>query len=278
VKIAVLCPHVEDTGGVREVVMRLAREHVALGHRVDLIGRERSHTTASSTALDGMPLWRVPMAPAPYGGAGRRATKRFARRFARGAWGLAARVRALAPEVIAVHCSKFYAPWVTAARLASPAPIVLHLHNADRTADGPPSPFWSRRLLASARHVVAVAPAVGHFAIQTRPALAGHVTVQRNGVDPAEFDAVTPEMRPEPYVLAVGRLATQKGFDVLVDALTRCRHRAPVVIAGDGPERSDLAGRAASTGVAAQIDWLGEVPRERVKRLLEGATVGRLGQ
>ena len=25
---------------------------------------------------------------------------------------------------------------------------MLHLHNADRTADGPPSPFWSRRLLA----------------------------------------------------------------------------------------------------------------------------------
>jgi glycosyltransferase involved in cell wall biosynthesis len=150
---------------------------------------------------------------------------------------------------------------------------VLHLHNADRTADGPPSPFWSRRLLASARHVIAVAPAVGEFAIRTRPALAGHVTVLRNGVDPAEFAAVTPEARAEPFVLGVGRLASQKGFDVLVDALARCRHPGPVVIAGDGPDRSALADRAAKSGVAVRIEWLGDVPRERVKRLLRGAAV-----
>ena len=175
--------------------------------------------------------------------------------------------------MIAVHVSKFYAPWVTTARLASRAPIVLHLHNADRTADGPPSPFWSRRLLASARHVVAVAPAVARFAVETRPTLVGRVTVLRNGVEPAEFDAVEPETRAARYVLAVGRLARQKGFDVLLDALPRCRHVAPVVLAGDGPDRSALAARAAASGVGARIEWLGEVPRERVKRLLRGAAL-----
>ena len=67
-KIAVLCPHVEDTGGVREVVVRIAREHTAGGHRVDVIGRERTRPIEPSSALDGMTIWRVPMAPAPYRG------------------------------------------------------------------------------------------------------------------------------------------------------------------------------------------------------------------
>ena len=72
-----------------------------------------------------------------------------------------------------MHCSKFYAPWVMVARSASHAPIVVHLHNAERTADGPPSRFWSRRLLRSARHVIAVSPAVGEFAVRMHPALSG---------------------------------------------------------------------------------------------------------
>jgi glycosyltransferase involved in cell wall biosynthesis len=97
--------------------------------------------------------------------------------------------------------------------------------------------------------------------------------VLRNGVEPAEFDAVVPETRPVPYVLAVGRLAPQKGFDVLLDALPRCSHAPPVVIAGDGPDRSALAARAAASGLTARIEWLGEVSRDRVKHLLRGAAL-----
>ncbi|HWP65222.1 MAG TPA: glycosyltransferase family 4 protein [Candidatus Limnocylindria bacterium] len=270
-RIAVLCPHFEDTGGVREVVARLAQEHVAAGHRVDVVSRASSDEPA--TGGGPIPIWRVPMAPAPYRGAGRRATKRFIRRFLRGGGALAARVRALAPDVIAVHCSKFYAPWVMIARAACRAPVVLHLHNAERTADGPPSPFWSRRLLGTASRVIAVAPAVADFALRTRPALAGRVVVIRNGVDPGEFDSVEPERREGPYLLAVGRLAPQKGFDVLLDALAMCRHTVPLVIAGDGPDRAALAARAARLGPPDRVVLLGDVPRTRVRQLLRGAAL-----
>jgi len=57
-----------------------------------------------------------------------------------------------------------------------------------------------------------------------------------------------------PVVLAAGRLAPQKGFDVLLAAMTRLQDREPVpllVIAGDGPMAGQLAARsrAASTDV-----------------------------
>ncbi len=54
-----------------------------------------------------------------------------------------------------------------------------------------------------------------------------------------------------PIVLAVGRLAPQKGFDVLLEAMTTLRGREPVpllVIAGEGPLAVQLAGRSRAAG------------------------------
>jgi glycosyltransferase involved in cell wall biosynthesis len=54
-----------------------------------------------------------------------------------------------------------------------------------------------------------------------------------------------------PVVLAVGRLAPQKGFDVLIDALAGLRGRDPaplLVIAGEGPLAGQLAAQARAAG------------------------------
>lgn len=66
------------------------------------------------------------------------------------------------------------------------------------------------------------------------------------------------------YFLFLGRLSEEKGPRVLVEA---CRlYRAPVLIAGDGPERAGLE-RDAPDGVT----FLGAVPPERARELLAGA-------
>jgi len=73
-------------------------------------------------------------------------------------------------------------------------------------------------------------------------------------------------------VLGVGRLARQKGFDVLVDACARLRRRdrAPVLaIAGEGPLDSELRTRARVSG--AGVRFLG--PRGDVPSLLAAADV-----
>ena len=271
--IVILCPHFEDTGGVREVVGRLAAEHVKGGHRVEILSRVRSSESGVASLPPGVGVHRLPMAAAPYRGAGWRAARQFGRRFARGAVPMATQLRRIRPDVVAVHCSKFYAPWVVVARLAVRAPVVAHLHNAERTADGPPSPFWSKRLLGAARHVIAVSSAVADYAVALRPALAGHVTVIRNGIDPAEGAWGDSETRDVPYVLAVGRLAHQKGFDVLLDAAARVSLPMAVVIAGTGPDAETLRQQADCLGLASRVEFLGDVPRDRVRALLRGAAV-----
>ena len=100
-------------------------------------------------------------------------------------------------------------------------------------------------------------------------------TVIPNGVDPEEFaqnsDA---EIGFEPYVLAVGRLVPQKGFDVLLDAFAMIQlPGVNLVIAGDGFEREALARRAAHLGIVDRVHLLGTVERRRLSALMRGAEV-----
>jgi glycosyltransferase involved in cell wall biosynthesis len=75
-----------------------------------------------------------------------------------------------------------------------------------------------------------------------------------------------------PVVLAVARLAPQKGLDVLISAADQWRDREPqprTVIAGAGPLAADLLAQAARTGV--DVVLLG--PRDDVPALLAAADV-----
>jgi glycosyltransferase involved in cell wall biosynthesis len=76
----------------------------------------------------------------------------------------------------------------------------------------------------------------------------------------------------QPVVLAVGRLAAQKGYDTLLAAAADWQRRDPVpilAIAGEGPLASELAATAARTGVG--LVQLGQ--RDDVPALLAAADV-----
>ncbi len=80
-----------------------------------------------------------------------------------------------------------------------------------------------------------------------------------------------PALGLSPFILAIGRLTRQKGFDSLIEAFALCAQQHPVwrlVILGDGPERSalehlitskQLAGRVLMPGARQDTSrWLGQ--------------------
>ncbi len=85
-----------------------------------------------------------------------------------------------------------------------------------------------------------------------------------NGIDPEAFAPRPPRQPKAPGGLVVGfvgRLAAGKGLDVLIAAIAQARKQVSVnlLVAGDGPERAELAVLAQSSSAAADVDFLGMI-------------------
>jgi glycosyltransferase involved in cell wall biosynthesis len=113
---------------------------------------------------------------------------------------------------------------------------------------------------------------VGHAVV---PAPSGSLTVAPGDVSAETRAAVRAELgaAPDrPLVLAVGRLAPQKGFALLLDAAACWRDAHPeplLVMVGEGPLEAELRGRATALGLA--VRFAGH--REDVPALLAVADV-----
>lgn len=70
------------------------------------------------------------------------------------------------------------------------------------------------------------------------------------------------ELPPDDIVVGwVGRLSSEKGPDLMVDALAQLGDVRPILcLIGDGPEREALEARATRYGIAGRIRWCGIVP------------------
>ncbi len=88
----------------------------------------------------------------------------------------------------------------------------------------------------------------------------------------AETRAAAGALPRRPVVLAVGRLAAQKGFGTLIEAAARWRDLRPepvLVIVGEGPLETDLKAQAAALGLTVEFAGL----RTDVPDLLASAAV-----
>jgi len=151
--------------------------------------------------------------------------------------------------------------------------LVVTLHNA---ALG--SGLRTRLLTLMMRRLGSVADAVlvvsPDLVESLRPAVVGRAlvaaAVKQPTCDSASTRAALGIPDGERFVLAVGRLHRQKGFDVLIEAVTALRGREiTIAIAGEGPERSNLERQIETTGVHVRL--LGD--RDDVANLLAAADV-----
>lgn len=96
------------------------------------------------------------------------------------------------------------------------------------------------------------------------------VGLLRNGV---RERPARPALTDPPTVAYAGRLVPEKGVDVLLRAAAAARDAADlrVLIAGDGPQRTELEALAADLGIAGVTTFLGHVSRYEVERHLDAA-------
>jgi GalNAc-alpha-(1->4)-GalNAc-alpha-(1->3)-diNAcBac-PP-undecaprenol alpha-1,4-N-acetyl-D-galactosaminyltransferase len=128
--------------------------------------------------------------------------------------------------------------WKLARRLIYPLARAVTVQTEEGAA-------WFRQH-SSIKHPVVIANAVRHLR-----------DFDREGGAPAA-DAV-PE---QPFILAIGRLSEQKGFDLLLEAHRRAGLAGAgwrLVILGEGPERKALEGQARALGIGDMVSFPGFV-------------------
>ena len=118
----------------------------------------------------------------------------------------------------------------------------------------------TKRLYPGLARVVAISSGIQESVEALVPALKGRV---RTVYIPLELDKVKtraseplPDAPKEPYLVAVGRLEPQKGFDILVRAYAELRGRGvsePLVIVGEGKDKEKLHELAQSLGIAEHV-------------------------
>ena len=187
-------------------------------------------------------------------------------------------LRAWAPDLVHAHGLRAGA-FAALAQAGLSYRLVVTVHNA------PPAARPGRIVHAAlerltARRADAVTWVSGDLAARMRRAGAhdgGRAVVAAPGFVPPEPDQVATAREDlggadRPAVLAVGRLAEQKGFAVLIDAAARWQGRDPcprLAIAGAGPLADALASEAHTAGVP--VRFLGR--RNDVPALMAAADV-----
>ncbi|RUS60137.1 colanic acid biosynthesis glycosyltransferase WcaL [Pseudorhodobacter sp. E13] len=94
------------------------------------------------------------------------------------------------------------------------------------------------------------------------------------GIEPAKFTAPAPPPSGGPHLVAIGRLAEQKGFSLLVDAVSLAAATHPdlrLTLVGDGPLRKELEAAIAANGLSQMITLAGWQDEAGVQRALAQA-------
>jgi glycosyltransferase involved in cell wall biosynthesis len=297
-----------SAGGTGRHVKMLAAGCAARGLSVEVFGPAHTDRAFGFTSGDASPGGRVEFAPVDIGDRPRlladlRAIIRLRRLITAGQAGLvhAHGLRSGALTSIALALARRQ-------HAGAPPALVVTVHNAPpegglagaiyrvlelivaRSADSVlcVSPDLEHRMRAvGARRVgraVVPAPSVsltappGDVSGQTRGARLSPAAPQageapRSSADvSAETRAASAAAPRGPVVLAVGRLAAQKGFGTLLAAAALWRDIRPepaLVIVGEGPLEAELKGQAAALGLT--VEFAG--PRQDVPGLLAAAAV-----
>jgi glycosyltransferase involved in cell wall biosynthesis len=95
-----------------------------------------------------------------------------------------------------------------------------------------------------------------------------------NGASVDDFKNAEPYAHPRPYVLALGRMVPQKGFDILLRAWQMIKpNGVDLLLAGDGPDLNDLQRQALDLGLdeSAGVKFLGRADRPTTASLFRGS-------
>jgi glycogen(starch) synthase len=178
------------------------------------------------------------------------------------------------PHLVHVHSVGLNALLQLQTAEAYPTPVLVTLQQPLLNDNTKPDTLQGR-IVRSADWVTCCSEALLVDTRRRIPEITPRSSVIHNARD---LPLLSPEPLPtgEPRLLCLGRLTIQKGFDLAVRALRVITDRFPharLIIAGDGPERNNLAQLVVELGLEKVVDFVGWVAPDHVPALMNTATV-----
>lgn len=264
--ILIVCPrYAPDAGGIETLLAQVLPELAARG--VDIVvaaGTDRADL-APFEVIDGIPVYRMPFALAMLSANPAEILE------------VSHRIRGIEAdhEVTIRHLQGYgdIALWYALrAHRRRPLPLAVSVHGTFE---------WVGRLGPSAREFLGAADVITAVSAPVCAAIAEElgdpsppVRLIPNGL--RVDDAPAAPWPAAGFLLGVGRLLEQKGFDVAVEALGCLADTHPtleLVIAGAGPNADDVRRQAERWGVASRVRMLGRVSHDRVRSLMNDASI-----
>lgn len=278
-------------GGLQTVAQTLARSFKEQGHEVSVITNRYPMSLPPKESIDGVTIQRL-LLLGPHADQLRR--KRpdlfFASLYFYPAsyWQLKDIIRRFRPNVVNVHFPDHQIPFVLKLRREFDFRLVVSLHghdikravNGHEIANGTDEPGQSARALRNLRAILQDADVVTacsrdllNEANRVELTISGKSHVIHNGIDQARFQNREPYDHPRPYVLALGRLTHNKGFDLLIEAFAQHQSeiKPDLIIAGDGEERDSLRAQVKKLGLSRNVFFFGQATPNEIVRLLNGS-------
>ena len=268
-----------SVGGVEELTRRLASQFKAQGHYVEIwTGRRDDEAWPAEDDVDGIRVLRSTF-PAP-----RMDVLALITFLGRAAWEmlrLLREIRRVRPDVINVQCFSTNGIYATALSALTGIPLVVSLHGETVMDDNriyDHSAFLRTGLRLGLRRAAAVT-ACSRFTLNDAVRFGldpheGEVIFNAVSLDEVEQQAVS---LPFPhFVLAMGRVVDNKGFDLLLRAWALLGDELPdvgLVIGGDGPALPALRRLAEELGLTDRVVFPGRLSRSEVGWAMAAAEV-----
>lgn len=269
-------PHV---GGVEEAVRQLATEQLRRGINPVVVTNRYPKTLPARERVDEIAVsryaFRVPGAHWRHlvGWVGAAASTHAL---------VARELKAYGADLVHVQCISSNASYALSSSRALDAPLVVTMQG-ELTMDASQAyqrSFYLRRLWRRSLDAADVITGCSQFVLdeaeEVYGSFSGRARVIPNGIRLSEYTGVPPRPTPAPYVLGIGRMVTQKGFDLLIESFRALSADWPelhLILAGDGPARSGLEAQVERLGLATRVDFYGSVGHERAVELLKNAEV-----
>lgn len=261
--IELFWPHVGGIQALARQAMPLLQQR---GYEFVVVTSHADHDLPDRVESDGISVYRFPFWQALH--------ERNIELLARATKGVFELKRSFKPDLVHLNFPDPTAFFHWQSARAWSAPTLVSLHLALPRAESAQSSL-ARKTLVSAQWLTAASQAL----LQQTQLLVPEVTVRATILYPgvrAPSDNTKPLSFDKPSLLCVGRLARDKGFDLVLSAFDQIKQRYPnlrIIIAGDGPARRDLEIQATELGIRARVDFLGWVEPGRIGEILNSATL-----